>query len=257
MRPTIVVLPDKTSAVYWKDTPVVMTDDSVGGNYRMKMHRAGNIQSEWLQQVAENRTFTLVDVGGNVGLFTRQALIACSNIKQVHVYEPDPQNFEHLRQNTAPWADKIQYHHYALSNEEGHKEFYQDPHNCGNYSLLSSAMNGCPYFVEQVVVADARHESRHWVAGTKNILYKSDTQGFDEELATLIDPIVWEYTFAAILEIWRIRKPEYDMESFRDILKRFSSRRFLGTATVRLSVDEIVEYASGIDGGWLDLVLEK
>ena len=254
MRKTVTVQPSPQSAIYWNDLPVIMTDDAVGGATRMSMHVQDNPQVSWLRSVAPGHSCVLVDIGGNVGLFSRQALIAIPNIVQVFVYEPDKENYAHMLQNLAPWEDRIVSINAALSDATGVADFYYDPDNCGNYSLLRSAMMYNSFSQGKINTINATEESFRWLKQGHSILYKSDTQGYDEILATLIDPKIWDHVFAAILEIWRVEKPAYDVDKFFKILSGFGTRR-LSSRAVDLTPDEVISYASGTDGSWLDLEL--
>lgn len=255
-RKKIIVQPAPQSAIYWNDHPVIMTDDSVGGEVRMMMHTFENSQALWLRDIAPSSPCNLVDVGGNVGLFSRQALIAASNIDRVYIYEPDRENYNNLLHNLSPWSDRISSSNNALANAAGPADFFYDPDNSGNYSLLQSAMGDCSFSSGKINTISTNEESLHWINGDYSIIYKSDTQGNDEAIATLINPLVWDHVFAAILEIWRIPKPLYDVDAFRNILSMFNTRRFLPYPD-NLTVDEVVKFASGTEGVWLDLVLVR
>lgn len=233
-----------------------MTDDSVGGRVRLKMHSANNSQAVWLREIAPDSPCRLIDVGGNVGLFTRQALIAVPNIAEVYIYEPDRQNYVHLQHNLHPWSERIIISNAALAKTNGKAEFFHDPSNSGNLSLLQSAMP--PVFLTDVIrTVDASVESREWARDSLPIIYKSDTQGCDEAIATMADPLVWDQTVAAILEMWRIPKPAYDVDIFRNILSKFKTRRLGNWSSNNLSIDDVMHFASGADGAWLDLLLMK
>lgn len=255
MRNTITVKPSLQSAVYWKDHSVVMTDDTVGGEARMALHNIDSIQPSWIREIAPDYPCSLVDVGGNVGLFTRQALIAVSNIAKVYVYEPDRQNFDHLLLNLQPWLDRVHCFNVALDRMTGNAAFFQDHSNSGNYSLLSSAMGKSLFSIGQVYTINASSESCRWLDG-RPIIYKSDIQGYDELIATLIEPRVWDQVFAAILEIWRIPKSLYDVAVFSNILSMFECRRLLPYMD-NLTVEQVLNYSLGTDGAFLDLALSK
>jgi FkbM family methyltransferase len=255
MRNTITVKPSFDSAVYWQNHRVVMTDDSVGGKARMAMHTQDNAQVSWLRGITSGFPCSLVDVGGNVGLFTRQALIAVPSIAKAYVYEPDEQNFSNLLHNLQPWLDRVEFFNIALDRATGTAEFFHDHDNCGNYSLLRSAMEQSQFSKTKVYTINASVESCRWLDG-RPLIYKSDTQGYDETIATLVEPRIWDHVFAAILEIWRIEKPLYDVEAFRKILSRFECRRLLPYVD-NLTVDQVLNFSQGNDGMWLDLVLSQ
>jgi FkbM family methyltransferase len=254
---TVTVYPPPGTTVYWADHPIKISNDRFGGAARLNAHRPDSAQLRWLRDVAGGRPpFVLVDVGANVGLFSRQALIALSNIARVYAYEPDATNYENMAHNLAPWAGRVSQFGFALARDSGVFKLYLDHENCGNYSLLRSAMAGDPFSTEPVVTLRADVESRRWARPGWPILYKSDAQGYDELIATLIEPATWDAVFAAVFEIWRIQKPDFDVGAFRDVLARFPHRKLLQTNR-SVTVDEAIEYLSGRDGQWQDLAVSK
>jgi FkbM family methyltransferase len=175
---------------------------------------------------------TLIDVGANMGLFSRQLLIAIPAIAKVFCYEPEPQNFACMGHNLKPFGDRVMMIEAAVSNSSGQMEFYLDPTNNGNFSLAVDAMP--PNFGKIVVdVRDVAIESATW--GEGRIFYKSDTEGLDEQVAAAIRPDVWQRVFAGIMEIWPIKKPVVDRSSFAAILDRFPNKVFLANADTKVS----------------------
>jgi FkbM family methyltransferase len=175
---------------------------------------------------------TLVDIGANMGLFSRQLLIAIPAIAKVFSYEPEPQNFACMVHNLKPFGDRVTMIEAAVSNRSGEMEFYLDPTNNGNFSLAVDAMP--PNFGKIVVnVRDVAIESATW--GEGRIFYKSDTEGLDEQVAAAIRPDVWQRVFAGIMEIWPIKKPAIDSASFAAILDRFPNKVFLANADTKVS----------------------
>jgi FkbM family methyltransferase len=174
----------------------------------------------------------LIDVGANMGLFSRQLLIAIPAIAKVFCYEPEPQNFACMVHNLKPFGDRVTMIEAAVSNRSGQMEFYLDPTNNGNFSLAVDAMP--PNFDKIVVdVRDVAIESAAWEEGP--IFYKSDTEGLDEQVAAAIRPDVWRRVFAGIIEIWPIKKPAVDSASFATILDRFPNKVFLANADTKVS----------------------
>jgi FkbM family methyltransferase len=175
---------------------------------------------------------TLVDVGANMGLFSRQLLIAVPAIVRVFSYEPEPANFACMAHNLKPFADRVTMIEAAVSNRAGEMEFYLDPTNNGNFSLAVDAMP--PNFSKITVeVRDIATESAAW--GGERIFYKSDTEGLDEQVAAAIPPEVWQRVFAGIMEIWPIKKPAVDTASFAAVLDRFPNKAFLANADTKVS----------------------
>jgi FkbM family methyltransferase len=175
---------------------------------------------------------TLIDVGANMGLFSRQLLIAIPAITKVVSYEPEPANFACMVHNLKPFGDRVTMIEAAISDRAGQMEFYLDPTNNGNFSLAVDAMP--PGFSKITVeVRDVGTESAAWSG--ERIFYKSDTEGLDEQVAAAIPPDIWQRVFAGVMEIWPIKKPAVDTASFAAILDRFPNKAFLANADTKVS----------------------
>jgi FkbM family methyltransferase len=206
--------------------------------------------------------FKLIDVGANVGLFSRQCLAGLKNCVEVFAYEPDPTNFRHLVFNLQSFP-QARCNMVALSDSAGSAQFYLDPNNTANYSLNASAMPK-EHKVEMVRCVDTLAESRLWLKNRRPLFYKSDTQGLDEKIVTLMDLAFWDNVFGGILELWRIKKPDFDREKFKAFLDRYPNRAFIRTFTSditafianmdnRLSASDVLNYLASTDGTFEDL----
>ncbi len=196
----------------------------------------------------------LVDVGANVGLFSRQMLNHCPAVRRVFLYEPHPENFACLLHNLAPFKG-LKAHNFALGTEAGEMTFHMDRDNAGNYSLNPAAIEA-DVAVEpiRVSVRAAGEEAQSWLKSGLPIFYKSDTQGHDEVIATSIDPAVWERVIGGVFELWRIAKPAWSAEALRTLLDGFPNKRFMQNFGDALSTDDVFAYLSGNDGASRDLM---
>ncbi len=76
--------------------------------------------------------YTVIDVGGNIGLFS---VIASKKCKSVHVFEPDPDCFKNIEKNLGYHRlDNLILNQLALSNMNEEKIFFKDSF----YSTLGS-----------------------------------------------------------------------------------------------------------------------
>lgn len=195
--------------------------------------------------------FTLIDVGANVGLFSRQCLARLSNCNKVFAYEPDTQNFSLLEFNLAVFPG-VQCCKLALSDNDGSSQYYLDPDNSGNYSLNAAAMPEA-HTVGVLNCVDVNVEARRWSDDGLPIFYKSDTQGFDEKIAARIDSSFWSRVVGGIFEVWQIKKPEFDKAKFRAVLDSFPNKCFLTDPHTILTTDAVMDFAAGSDGKSGDL----
>jgi hypothetical protein len=83
---------------------------------------------------------TLFDIGANIGLFSRQLLIALPSISKCFAYEPERENFRCLTHNLFPFASRTEMIEAAVSDRSGEAEFYLDGYNSGNFSFALTAM---------------------------------------------------------------------------------------------------------------------
>jgi hypothetical protein len=113
------------------------------------------------------------------------------------------------------------------------------------------------YFKTTVETKDVAVESAAWAKGGRRIFYKSDTEGFDELIATAILPEVWRHIFAGFIEIWRIKKPPIDTKVLASILDSFPNKIFLANpdtrvTETRVSTAEVLSYVEVNDRTHVD-----
>lgn len=211
------------------------------------------VDLEWIDGALQyiEGDLTLVDVGANSGFFTRQALLRSPRFAKAFVYEPHPTNYRHLCHNLSPFCN-VAFNNCALSNLSGDLEFYLDPNNSGNYSLNRAAMPP-DYLTTRVPVVSVTGETKKWTDPVRPIFYKSDTQGYDELIASHIDAATWDHIHAGFFELWRIAKPpSVDWNTFAAILDRFPFKTFT-TNPENLSTGRILQYLKVEDGQFKDL----
>lgn len=201
--------------------------------------------------VAPLGPFALIDIGANVGLFSRQCAAKLANCRRVFAYEPDANNFALLGFNLAPFAD-VECHPVALADAEGESTYFLDPENSGNYSLNAAAMPEV-HATGTLRCIDAAQEAERWLASGLPLFYKSDTQGFDEKIATRIDLSFWSRVVGGIMEVWQISKPEFDTDKLRAILDQFPYKCLLTEPGRLLTTAQVIEFAGGAEGKSGDL----
>ena len=195
----------------------------------------------------------LVDVGANVGLFSRQFASQSRLIKDAYLYEPHPENYNYLMRNLAEWEIHPNLINAALSDVCGKLDFYEDPTNCGNYSLN---INAIPDIRRQIKVdvLVAQDEEEKWLSSNLPIFYKSDTQGFDEKIASSLSMNFWRNVRCAAFELWRIDKPEFDKDRFIEVLESFPNKVFEANQTAQVGAKEVMSYLEGRDRKFDDLL---
>lgn len=233
---------------------LVMPDDAV-------MSPAVRANAAWDQPNVElvashldaGKNYTLLDIGANVGLFSRQLAHRVPNIERFICVEPDRNNFRALRYNLFGIEDRVTFCNVALADEDGVAEIFRDTENIGNYSLNPEAIAGRPYTPAQVHLRNTRLWMDDAVGGQGPLIWKSDTQGYDESIIAATPLAIWHRIDVALIELWRIAKPAVDRAALRERFACFRHRQ-LGSNT-DISVDEIMDYLSSDDGKSSDLLM--
>jgi FkbM family methyltransferase len=202
--------------------------------------------------------FTLVDLGANSGLITRQMLVAFPQIKRAFAYEPHPANFACLTHNLRVFHDIVDKRNYAVSNDTGSFELYLDFTNCGNYSLNKASVFADDMLPAITVpVKRAANEALDWHSAGLPIFYKSDTQGHDEIIASDIGLEFWDHVFIGTMELSKIGKPEWPLEKFRAMLDRFPNKIFKSLPNLPVTTHQILAFLGGEGEGLEDIIFWK
>ena len=195
----------------------------------------------------------VLDIGANVGLFTRQVVRTLDAIPACHCIEPDPANFRALCRNLdAVRGPEIHTYNVALGDADGTAAFFRDGENCGNFSLHADAMRDRPFTQSVVTVAAAGAWLEGHMTGDRPILWKSDTQGSDESIVAQAPWPVWRRVGAAVIELWRIRKEGGLPRGFLERVADMPNRRLGGTD---VSPDGVAAYLASDDWAHDDLYL--
>jgi len=198
-------------------------------------------------------SYTLVDIGANIGLFSRQACRLAPSIDRLLCVEPEPGNFKALRYNLADLGDRAALFQIALSDVDGEMELLRDAENFGNYSLNGDAMRDRPHDAVRVATRSTQSWMTEQLSSAGALLWKSDTQGHDELIVAETPMAIWDRVDVALMEMWRIGKPAYDRQAFHDRLTAFPNRRLGDRENV--SPDEIIDYLAGDDWQFQDLLM--
>jgi len=254
------LIPDMGSALHLtsknnKEIPLTLPADEVIGANTFLAKQWDIKKVNFFSSLAKtvDSDLCLVDVGANIGLFSRQFGSQCKRIKFAYLYEPHPENYDYLRRNLSDWDASPTLINAALSDMAGKFSFYEDPTNCGNYSLNYNAMDSNMSQIEVEVLA-ADIEEKRWLSSGLPIFYKSDTQGFDEKIASCLTLDFWTNVRCACFELWRIEKPEFDRDRFARVLESFPNRVFESNPTFLVGAADVLRYLDGRDRNFDDLL---
>jgi FkbM family methyltransferase len=210
------------------------------------------------QRIDPGRNYVAIDIGANIGLFTRQIALRFPNISRFLCVEPEPVNFKTLQYNVSTLlGDRASVWNVALSDSNAQMRFFRDGGNIGNYSLNEDAMRGRPFdtIAVQTVATDQWMNEHVRFGAQDRVIWKSDTQGYDELIISLTPLEIWRQVDMAIVELWRIKKPQFDRAAFCRRIETFPNKSIgLGNSN---TMDEILEFLSGDDWRHADLYLYR
>lgn len=198
----------------------------------------------------------LIDIGANVGLFTRQLLSTLRDqITCVHAYEPHPSNFELLSRNLAGIA-LVNLHPAGLGDRQATSNLYTDPENCGNFSFLRDAMPARHDSISADMWSAGAQEG-DWLSSGVPIFYKSDTQGLDELIATSLSDGFWDAVVGGVMEVWCLPGKILDEDRFAAFLDHFDNKVMRSHPRQKLSTEGIVRSLAANPGLFNDLLFWK
>ena len=208
------------------------------------------------QHIDPTRRYVVLDIGANVGLFTRQIALRLPNLASFLCVEAEPENFRALQYNVGQLlGGQASLWNVALCDIDGEARFFRDAENIGNYSLNDDAMRDRPFDTVTVRCAavDGWMHDHVRLAEGERLIWKSDTQGHDELIISLTPMEVWDRVDVAVVELWRIKKPYFDHEAFCQRLDAFANKS-IGIGN-RNTTAEILEFLGSDDWRHDDLYL--
>lgn len=259
----ITVIPKPGDPLYLEaddgsSAPLTLNFDPIVG-FTTLVNKSWDYQKikNYLQIIAnfEPGPYSLIDVGANVGLFSRQLKSALGKkLEHIRCYEPHPGNYRLLEQNLSS-IQNCEVQNVALGRVTSKMNLNLDRHNSGNYSLNETAVPKDVFAGSiQVDVIDAAAEAERLLAGiSAPLLYKSDTQGFDQTIAASLPPEFWRQVKVATFELWRLPDKDFDEDAFLEILKNFQFLRFETSFHEPVDLDQVRQFMRGSDMKFDDL----
>jgi FkbM family methyltransferase len=181
-----------------------------------------NTHALFLSHTYPGETYDLVDIGANIGLFSRQILNAPLSVVSATCVEPSKKNFSFLQQNLNFDHVTVRFHNVALGAERGSFELFKDDSNFGNYSLNPNAIApNEPHSTELVQVEPAGSFLKNLQKSGDAYLIKIDTQGNDELIVASLPQEILNRTRVLMFEMWNIKEKSYDYEAFLRAISSF------------------------------------
>ena len=201
----------------------------------------------------------LIDVGANVGLFTRQMLIATKKITHAYCFEPKISNFELAAANLKSFTNASLFN-FGLADANKKIDVSINLTNSGNISLNKNAILNTSCGIENVEIRRPDISKEPFASIIKNhnsLVYKSDTEGLDELIFTHLGTNIWKKIECAMLEISRIPDKNIDYDNMNVIYKNHFSKIYSTNKNSYLEFSEYVTYSSGTDRTFDDILFIK
>jgi FkbM family methyltransferase len=185
-----------------------------------------------------------LDIGANSGLISRQVRNLLGKEISMILVEPVPMYVEAIKLNLGKFymEENISIVEGALSDTDGVGEIYLQKSNCGNSSLLHEAMMNHQSKTMRINLIDTDRFSNEHLQKFKNIVLKSDTQGFDAKILSRIPPKAWFSINSALIEVWALPEVELsDIVRLIGIWRDLAKFRFYSSSksSVELTLEEI------------------
>jgi FkbM family methyltransferase len=172
------------------------------------------------ENTKKNNNYYFVDIGSHIGLITRQVANLNIKIKKFFCFEPLKLHFNLLKKNCS-FIKKINFYNYAIGVKKDKKKIYTNKLNSGNSSLIRIDKSQYQY----TFVLEANTTLKKIIKDNhiqKNIIYKSDTEGFDEMIFLSLEQNIIKKIDIAILEISNFKFLLKNLNTFVNKIKNFN-----------------------------------
>jgi FkbM family methyltransferase len=172
------------------------------------------------ENTKKNNNYYFFDIGSHIGLITRQVANLNIKVKRFFCFEPLKMHFNLLKKNCG-FLKKINFYNYAIGVKKDKKKIYTNKLNSGNSSLLK--INKSQY--QYTLVLEANTVLKKIIKANyikKNIIYKSDTEGYDEMIFLSIEENIIKKIDIAILEISNFKFLLRNLNTFMNKIKNFN-----------------------------------
>jgi len=166
------------------------------------------------------------DIGANVGLISKQLQNLNLNIKNYFCFEPEKNNFKILSKNLI--NKKTYLYNFGLASKNKKTKIFVNKLNKSDNSIYLNNYVGTKNNLSKIILKDSNIVFKKIIDDKKinHIIYKSDTQGMDEEIFLNLDYEILDKIYLLILEISNFEYISKNLEKFLNKLENF---RFIST----------------------------
>lgn len=187
---------------------------------------------DFIKKNIKKKDNILIDIGANIGLMTRQLILSKIKFKKIFCIEPNSENFKLLKENLCIFRN-IKYLNCGLGQRKSISKIYLNKYNFGDYSFKNKTEK-----YEKAIIENVNSFFKKNIKNNKNIIYKSDTQGMDEEILLSLDKKYFQKIYILIIEITNHAIILKNKNNFIDILRNF--KKFSSKDRNILSINEIL-----------------
>ena len=163
------------------------------------------------------------DIGANVGLISKQLQNLNLNIKNYFCFEPEKNNFKILSKNLI--NKKTYLYNYGLASKNKKAKIFVNNLNKSDNSIYLNNYLGTKNNLSKINLKDSNIVLKKIINDFKinHIVYKSDTQGMDEEIFLNLDEKITDKIYLLILEISNFDFISKNLTEFISKLSKFRS----------------------------------
>ncbi len=153
---------------------------------------------EFIKKNIKSKNNYFIDIGANIGLISKQLQNLKLNIKKYFCFEPELSTFKILKKNLQ--NKNTQFFNFGLGTiDKKTKIFISDTNKSDN----SFYFNGFKNRSSNVYLKNSNKVLTKIIKKNKikNIIYKSDTQGMDEEIFLSLNQNILDKIYLLVIEI--------------------------------------------------------
>lgn len=190
---------------------------------------------------------TVLDIGGNIGQFSRTLLHFADSIEVVDIFEPNPVIFPLLERNLNPYSGRAKPYNVGLSTKKSAKGvIYYQPGKSATGSLLQENA-GQIGELQKETISTVNHPA-DLTKRTEYDLVKIDVEGYEIEVIKTLENLKVSYLFIEVSS--RTRKRNYvESDLFEAITNTLGSFELVysnGFDGKSVAYELLIKFKSGI-----------
>tara|TARA_B100000212_G_scaffold199787_1_gene150677 strand:- start:325 stop:1158 length:834 start_codon:yes stop_codon:yes gene_type:complete len=166
-------------------------------------------------KIKENNVF--LDIGSNIGLVSKQLIESNVKINKFLCFEPNKNSFECLKLNLS-LNKEVNLYNFGLGLTNQNLKLYKNKMNSGDSSFIKKKGN---FEICKIKNINSFFEDNNKILNGKKLIYKSDTQGMDEEIFIGLKEKYFKNINIAIIEISNHKFINKNKEKFYSRIQSF------------------------------------